>query len=261
MRCTPPITRIMTNRPNIHEMIENLNQETLWSDSFLDVVKQLVLTDEDFINTLYSTVSEAVAQEITEKLASGDLSHEINMMYRQANQLLESEIRQALNSSCIKPFLNVVYDEISVNRLYELLEQSALNNVSPKLDKIISEKLQSRISDIGFQKELFAALNKSNSLFIDAYTDIIAQTLESDYSNLENRVEDEMHRFGKEIQELKYQVNRIKSCASKPSMEFDTSFSFPNDSSHLQSQINRLEEHLWRIEYLLKQAGIDTNAS
>ncbi|WP_289803989.1 hypothetical protein, partial [Faecalibaculum rodentium] len=192
----------MIMRLSIHEIIENIDQETLRGDSFLDTVKQMVLADEDFVNSLYSKVSEAVAQEITERLASGDLSHEINMMYRQSNQLLESEIRQALNSNCIKPFLNVVYDESSAKRLYGLFEQSALNNVSPKLDRIISEKLQSRISDIGFQKEMFAALNKSNSLFIDAYTDIIAHTLESDYSNLENRVEDELNRFGKEIQKI-----------------------------------------------------------
>ncbi|WP_289840466.1 hypothetical protein [Faecalibaculum rodentium] len=248
-------------RLSIHEIIENIDQETLRGDSFLDTVKQMVLADEDFVNSLYSKVSEAVAQEITERLASGDLSHEINMMYRQSNQLLESEIRQALNSNCIKPFLNVVYDESSAKRLYGLFEQSALNNVSPKLDRIISEKLQSRISDIGFQKEMFAALNKSNSLFIDAYTDIIAHTLESDYSNLENRVEDELNRFGKEIQKIKHQVYRNYGFAGNPSAEFDTSFSFPEDPGHLQSQINRLEEHLWRIEYLLKQSGIDTDVS
>ncbi|WP_289424049.1 hypothetical protein [Faecalibaculum rodentium] len=208
------IMRSITNR---YELLEFLDQEHLWNEPFMETVKQIILKDEEFINELYSKIIDPVSQGIIERITSGELSQELNTMYREANKLLISEIRSMLKThGGIKMLLNATDGVSSTQYLYKLFEQSATHELSPKLDKLIGEKVTYFVNknvkllvfDPRFRTKFLEMLRISHKAYLDTYTEIVTDTLGNDYASLEEKYAEELSKIIEDIEKIKLHIDR-----------------------------------------------------
>ena len=163
----------MTKLLTFDEFLEDLNQEFIWNDSFIEAIKKNILVDEDFLSEIHNDIAENVTEAITDRLISGELSPEINTMYREANTLLESQIKTILESNRgVRLLLASSFDEESAKKLYNLFEQSASKGISSRLEADIRKKLDDYVDQIISEKS--PIFNKAfyssiiNGIFDDA---------------------------------------------------------------------------------------------
>ncbi len=177
----------MTQLLTFDEFLENLNQEFIWNDSFLEAIKKNILIDEDFVNEIHNDITENVTEIITGKLTSGELSPEVNTLYRQANILLESHIKSIIESNRgMKLLLASAFDEESAQKLYNLFEHSAFQGISKRLEDQIAKKLDEYVAKAISENNPVFCRSISSQIIDGVLNDIVLENTLID--NLSKRI-------------------------------------------------------------------------